>query len=275
MKVFIFTDLEGVSGVCRFTQTSDKTDARGQPPHLRMVDWAAYDEARHLLMGDINACIEGLIEAGIDEILVRDGHGIPYNFVPEMMHRRARHIVGGWYDRPLGGLEPDCDGAILLGHHAMAGTPDGILCHTQSPERGDRYWYNGRETGEIGQEALVAGHFDIPVVMVTGDDAACREAREFFGDEIITVSVKQGLGREAAVFVAPEVARRMIREGAREAVARIPRCKPYKIDLPIHARLAVKDKETADKLRPRRGTRVDDVTFEAAFDSAADILLLC
>ena len=275
MKIFIFPDLEGVSGVCKFMQTSDKPDSKHLPPQEAMVDYAAYDEARHLLMGDLNACIDGLRDAGVDEIVARDGHGIPYNFVPGEMRSGVRYCVGEWGALPLGGLEPDCDGVILLGHHAMAGTPDGILCHTQSPERGDRYWYNGREAGEIAQEALVAGHFDIPVVMVTGDDAACREAREFFGDEIITVSVKQGLGREAAVFVAPEAARRMIRDGAREAAARIPRCKPYRIDLPIHARLVVKDKETADTFRPRRGTRVDDVTFEAAFDRAADILLLC
>jgi len=258
VKVFIFTDLEGASGVCRFFQT------REVGPR--------YDEACRLLMGDINACVDGLLEAGADDIVVCDGHGKPYNFVPEMMHPEARHVVGGWGDRPLGGLAPGYDAVILLAHHAMAGTPDGVLYHTQSSKRGNRYWYNGRESGEIAQEALIAGHFDIPLVMVTGDDAVCREAREFFGDEIVTVSVKQGLGREAAVFVAPQAARERIREGAVRAVAAIPNCKPYKIDLPITGRLAFPDKETADAFKPSRAKRVDDLTFEAVFDSALDVV---
>jgi D-amino peptidase len=275
MKIFIFADLEGCSGICKFTQTSDKPDSKHLPPQEAMVDYAAYDEARHLLMGDLNACIDGLRDAGVDEIVARDGHGIPYNFVPGEMRSGVRYCVGEWGDPPLGGLEPDCDAIILLGHHAMAGTPDGILCHTQSPARDDHYFYNERETGEIGQEALIAGHFGIPLIMVTGDDAACRETRDFFGDAPVAVSVKTGLSREGALFLPPETARQLIREGAKEAVARLPQCKPYTIDLPIHARLRVKDKAAGDRVRPKAGTRVDDVTFEATLDRACDIFHLC
>ena len=259
MKIFIVTDLEGASGVCRFSQ------ARELGPE--------YEEACRLLMGDINACIDGLIDAGADDILVCDGHGIPYNFVPEMMHPGAKHIVGDFTgDPPLGGLGPDFDAVVLVGYHAMAGTPDGVLHHTQSSRTGQRYWYNGRESGEIAQMALLAGHFDIPVIMVTSDEAGCREAKEFLGDEIVTVSVKKGLNREGAVMVAPQVAREMIRQGAKESVARIPRCKPYKIDLPIKGSLAFPDKETADKSKTSKSKRIDDLTFETAFDTALDIL---
>ena len=275
MKIFIFADLEGATGVCRFTQTSDHPDRRDLPPQDRMVDYAAYDEARRLLMGDINACVDGLLDGGADEIVVRDGHGIPYNLVPGLMHPRATYAVGEWGDRPLGGLDPDCDGLVLLAHHAMAGTPDGVLCHTQSTDRDDRYFYNGRETGEIGQEALIAGHFGVPLIMVTGDDAACRETREFFGDAPVAVSVKTGLAREGAVLLAPEDAQRQIREGAREAVGRIPRCEPYAIDLPIHIRLVLRDRAAADGFTNANGRRVDDVTFEATVDRACDIFRLC
>jgi len=260
MKVFIFSDLEGISGVCRFVQTGE--------------DGPRYEDARRLLMGDINACVDGLLDAGVDQVVVRDGHGKPYNLVAEMMHPKATHIVGGWYGRPLGGLEPDCDAVILLGHHAMAGTPKAVLCHTQSL-RGDRYFYNGRETGEIGQEAMIAGHFDIPVIMISGDDAACREAREFLGDGPVVISVKKALAREGAELLAPEVARQKIRAGAAEAVARLPQCKPYKVESPVHIRLEFPDKETADNFRSEHGARAADTAYELTVDQACDIFQLC
>ena len=264
MKIYVMTDLEGVGGVCRFFQT------REEGPR--------YDEARELLTREVAACVDGLLDAGaggpssVRDIIVRDGHGRPYNFVPELMHPKARHIVGHSPRRDEPEIWTDCDAMILLGFHAMAGTEDGVLYHTQSSKAEKTYWYNGRESGEIAQMALIAGHFDVPIVMVTGDDAACREGRDFLGDEIVTVSTKTGLAREGAILLAPSVARERIREGAREAVSRIPQCKPFKTDLPIHGKMWFPEKEWADKVTPRQSTRVDDHTFEATFDSALDIL---
>ncbi|MFW6157798.1 MAG: M55 family metallopeptidase [Planctomycetota bacterium] len=256
MKVYVATDLEGVAGVCRFVQTRE--------------DGPRYDEARELLTRECSACVDGLVEAGVEEVYVRDGHGRPYNFVPELLHPAARHLVGHSPDPTA--LLSECDAAILLAYHAMAGTPDGVLCHTQSSRGGNKYWYNGRESGEIAQHALMAGHFDIPVIMVTGDDATCREAREFLGDGPVTVSTKTGLAREGAVLLAPSLARDRIREGAKEAVGRAAGCRPYKIDLPIRGRLWFPSKETADRRRTDLGERVDDFTFEATFETALDVL---
>ncbi|MFO7899088.1 MAG: M55 family metallopeptidase [Planctomycetota bacterium] len=256
MKVYVATDLEGVAGVCRFVQTRE--------------DGPRYDEARELLTRECSACVDGLVEAGVDEIYVRDGHGRPYNLVPELLHPAARHIVGHSPDRAA--VLAECDAVILLAYHAMAGTPDGVLCHTQSSRGGNKYWYNGRESGEIAQHALIAGHFDIPVIMVTGDDATCREAREFLGDGPVTVSTKTGLAREGAVLLAPSLARERIREGATEAVGRVSECEPYKIDLPIRGRLWFPSKETADRRHTDLAERVDDFTFEATFETALDVL---
>ena len=105
---------------------------------------------------------------------------------------------------------------MLVGYHAMAHTPDGVLCHTQSSRADSRYWYNDREFGEIGQEAMVFGHFDIPIVLVTGDEAACREAREFLGERVVTVAVKKGYNRESCLMVPPARAHDLIRRGRRK-----------------------------------------------------------
>jgi D-amino peptidase len=101
---------------------------------------------------------------------------------------------------PLTGLDDSFDGLIQLGAHAMIGTPDGVLGHTQSSRSENRYWYNGVESGELAQCAAIAGQYDITTIMVTGDEATCREATKFkfFGPNCVTVAVKRGISREAA-----------------------------------------------------------------------------
>lgn len=258
MKIYISTDLEGISGVCVFEQTRDRTS-----PH--------YEYARHLLMADIRAAVEGCLQGGAKEVVVLDGHGGGFNFLPNEMHPKAFYVTGVQRPHAACGFDETFDGVILLGYHAMNGTPTGVLHHTQSSSSENRYWYNGRESGEIAQSALVAGHYGVPVVMVTGDQAACDEAHAFLGKKIVTVAVKEGYSRQSAKLIAPERAHRMIRDGARKAMKCARKCKPYKIALPIEGKLQVANKEIADKIASSRSKRVDDVTFVATFQSPLDI----
>ena len=138
MKIYVITDLEGVSGVCVFEQTRDRTQA-------------LYDEARRLLVGEVNAVVQGCLDGGATEVVVLDGHGGGYNFIPEEMHPDAYFVTGVSRPRALCGLDESFDAVALLGYHAMLGTETGVLHHTQSSKNGCRYWYNGRETGEIGR----------------------------------------------------------------------------------------------------------------------------
>lgn len=222
MKIFVFTDLEGASGVFSFAQTRDRKDPR-------------YREAVEYLMGDIAAVVKGLRETGVKDIIVLDGHGGGNNFIPHLMAPGARYVTG-WHPSEKWGLDKTCDGVIMLGYHAMWGTPDGVLYHTQCSASESRYWYNGVESGELVQHALYAGRFGVPPIMVSGDEATCREARRFFGKGCVTVAVKKGLTREAAVLYPFEETRQALYEGARRAVAAIPRCRPYKLRLPIRAK---------------------------------------
>jgi D-amino peptidase len=235
MRVYIVTDMEGVTGVTLWSQTGPS-----QNPD-------AYDQSRRLQMSDINAAVEGCLAGGATRVTVLDGHGLPCNFLPELMHKDAEYIVGrglppGW------GLEEGYDCALQVGCHAMNRTMDGVLYHTQSHLSDARYWYNEQELGEIGQCALVFGHFDIPCVMLTGDFAACREAEALFGDQCVTVAVKYGFGRQSCRMLAPEKTRELIRAGAQAAMGRVSGAKPFKLELPLRARLetlAVELPETA------------------------------
>lgn len=224
MKIYIVTDLEGASGVFKFEQTREM-----QGPLFR--------EAMGYLMGDIAAVVKGLRAAGADEIVVLDGHDGGNNFIPHLMEPGAKYITGKPREGMLWGLDRTFDGLVLLGFHAMWGTLDGVLYHTQSSKAEYRCWYNGVESGELAQCAAVAGHYGVPPILVTADEAGCREATRFFGRSCVTVAVKKGISREAAALLPFEDSRKRLYEGAKRAVAAIPKCKPYRLKMPVRAKV--------------------------------------
>jgi D-amino peptidase len=221
-KIYVVTDLEGISGVYSFAQT-------------RQTDTPLARQARLFFMGDLEAVLRGLRDGGATEILVLDGHG-NQALVPELMPPGAHYITGRPRPEPFPGLDGTYAGMVLLGFHAMMGTPDGVLHHTQSSKTENRYWYNGVESGEVAQCAAVAGHFGVPVIMVTGDEATCREAERFLGQACVKMAVKKGLGRESAILYPFDETRRKLYQGAKRAMAVIPKCKPYRLELPIRAK---------------------------------------
>ena len=221
LKIYVNTDLEGISGVFNFNQTRKKDT----PLNIQACEY---------FMGDVAAVVRGLIDGGASEVIILDGHG-SQAVIPHLMVPGARYITGR--PRPGAGNLTELDGSfagmVMLGFHAMMGTPDGVLNHTQSSESENRYWYNGVESGELAQNAAIAGYFGVPPIMVSGDEATCREARQFFGNGIVTVAVKRGVAREAAVLYPFEETRKALYEGAKKAVSAISSCKPYILDTPV------------------------------------------
>ncbi|MFA6110255.1 MAG: M55 family metallopeptidase [Candidatus Latescibacterota bacterium] len=257
MRVYILTDLEGVTGVTMWKQTGPANPE-------------AYNEARRLLMGDVNAAVEGCLEGGATRITVLDGHGCPYNMVPELMHPRAEYICGRGFPKGWG-MDGGYDLGMQVGAHAMNRTPDGVLYHAQNHTTDARYWYNGRETGELGQGALVMGHYGFPCVFVTGDEAACREAVQFFGEDCVTVAVKKGYGRQCASLLAPEQTRQLIRAGARQAMQRGHLLKPFTLELPIAARVETLEQPVADDVPLAEVVNLPHRVHEGTCPSALEI----
>jgi D-amino peptidase len=245
VRIYIMTDLEGASGVYQFAQTRETGPLN--------------DKAKEYLMGDIAAVVRGLRAGGATDIVILDGHG-PGAFVPHLMEPGARYITGKPRSGPLTDLDGSFAGMVQLAAHAMNGTADGVLCHTQSSKTENRYWYNGVESGELAQCAAIAGGYGVPTILVTGDEAACREAHQFFGPECVTVAVKRGLAREAAELYPFDEARRALYQGAKRAMAAIPKCQPYKISVPIQAKKEhlVFDKQGEPRKVTKEGT-IDDV----------------
>jgi D-amino peptidase len=221
-KIYIITDLEGISGVFKF----DQAWIKGTPLNQLACEY---------FMGDVAAVVRGLRDGGATEIIVCDGHG-DQAVIPHLMEPGAFYVTGKPKPGPgsMWGIDKSFAGIVLLGFHAMRGTPDGVLNHTQGVE--NRYWYNGVESGELAQNAAVAGYFGVPPIMATGDEATCREARKFFGDNCVTVPVKRGIAREAAVLYPFADTRKALYEGAKRAMDAITLCKPYTLETPIKAK---------------------------------------
>ncbi len=249
-KIYILTDLEGISGVYKFAQTREK----GTPLNIQACEY---------FMEDLAAVIKGLRDGGATEILVLDGHGNQC-IIPDMMVPGAKYITG--LPRPANyGLDSTFVGMVQLGAHAMMGTPDGVLNHTQNSRAEKRYWYNGTECGEIVQVALIAGYYGVPTIMVTGDEATCREARRFLGDQIVTVATKKGIAREAAVLYPFKETHKALYEGAKKAMEVIKDCKPFHMKLPIKGKVQYIEQTNAS-YAPHLVTR------EAVFNDPRDIL---
>ncbi|MEW6504756.1 MAG: M55 family metallopeptidase [Chloroflexota bacterium] len=207
MKILIATDMEGASGVVHFDQTD--------PSH------AEYARFRRLLTGDVNAAIQGAAAAGATEFIVADGHWNGSNILIEELDPRAQLFSGS--PTPWGmvdGVDQGVDAALFIGYHARAGTQNAILDHTWSSVRVFNVWLNGRLVGEFGLNAAVCGHFGVPVLMVSGDQAVCAEAAEWVNG-IETAVVKNAAGQMSAQCLPLETARRVIRETAERAVRRM------------------------------------------------------
>lgn len=205
MRIIMCTDVEGVAGVTSFDEQAAATGKY-------------YEQARKLLTGEVNAAVEGMVREGVEEILVLDGHGAG-GIVYEDLHPAARLAHG----RPMAIKRfcdewvPQYDAAIMVGQHAMAGAERGTLNHTQSHIHYEYYTLNGKRIGEIGQWGLCCGAYNVPLIFVSGDDCACREAEDLVRG-IMTAAVKVGLSRTSAISCSIAESHRRIREGVIRAV---------------------------------------------------------
>ena len=218
MKVVISADMEGTCGVVSWMHvTPPEYPGKGEP-----INQSEYNRARGWMTAEVNAAIAGAMDAGAEEVIVCDSHDGARNLIPEELDPRCRFVTGG--EKPLSmaqGVELPGVGAFMYtGYHARAGTPSAPLAHTWTRSLSD-IRLNGASIGEFGINAIVAGHFGVPVVMVAGDEKAVAQTQALLGAQVVGVAVKEGLSTTAAIHLHPEVARERIREGARRAIEQI------------------------------------------------------
>jgi D-amino peptidase len=244
MKILIAADMEGVTGVVHWDQVD--------PDHK------TYPRFQKLMTGDVNAAIRGAYDGGATSVTVVDGHNAGRNLLIEEMDPRAWLSAGS--PAPLGmvqGLEAGVAAAMFVGYHARSGSANAILDHTWSSSSVAGVWLNGQATGEIGWNAAVCGDFDVPVILISGDQTASTEATGLLG-AIETATVKKACGRMAAECLAPAASQALIYEAAVRAVQRLAEGdapQPLHLERPITLRVELVTSDMADRAQIVPGTR--------------------
>jgi D-amino peptidase len=231
LRVFISVDMEGVSGVV----DRDQTSATGHD----------YERFRKLMTAETNAAIDGARDAGATHILVNDSHGSHRNLLIEELHAPAELVSNSI--KPMGmmaGLDASYAAAIFIGYHARASSAEGVLAHTGNGTTIADLRINGRSVGEGGMNIHAAGAMGVPVVLVSGDQAAIAEIRELVPN-IEGVQVKEAFGTAAARSLRPEEAVRLIREGTARAIRRRGEIEPLPASRPVRFEVSFTDPSLA------------------------------
>ena len=233
LKIYISADMEGVVGVV----TNEQLGPQG-------FEYARFRE----FMTQVNAAIEGALAGGATRIVVSDSHGNGQNLLIEKLQKDVT-LVRSW-PRPLmmmQGIDESFAGAIFIGYHSGTTNSEGVRAHTMSSARLADVRLKGISVSEAGLNAAIAGHFNVPVIMISGDDAVVKETQALLGD-VEGAVVKWASGFHSARTIMPELSYQMIREKVRKAVGRIKDFKPYKLAGPIQLDVRFKNYRPSEVL---------------------------
>ena len=234
LKIYISADMEGIAGVV----TGEQLGPQG----------FEYARFREFMTNEVNAAIEGALAAGATQIVIGDSHGNGQNLLIEKLPREVL-IVRSW-PRPLGmmqGIDETFAGAMFIGYHTGTTNLQGVRAHTLSSARLTDVRLKGVSVSEAGINAAIAGHFNVPIIMVSGDDAVVKETTALLGN-IEGAVVKWASGFHSAKTMTPTAACDLIRDKARRAVSRLREFKPYKLSAPIDLNVSFKNYRMSEVL---------------------------
>jgi D-amino peptidase len=245
-KVYMITDMEGVDGIFSIEDQCEP---------FKSPRWA---ESQKLLTDEANAAVEGLFSGGATDVVVADLHDTSRSLSVLTIDPRARLLQGKDLP-PTIGIDSSYSAVIFIGQHAMAGAKNGVLSHTESWDGIQNVWVNNKLTGEIGSRVMLAGYYDVPVIMLAGDTAACEELQALV-PKAECAAVKTGFSRTAGISLSHKAACDLIREKARLAMEELAEFKPYKIAGPVEVKVEYTPPGTS-VFRPKPGVeRVDERT---------------
>ncbi len=219
MNVFISADIEGIGGVVG----SLHWDPKGMH----------YERACGWMAAEVNAAIQGALDAGAERIVVKDAHNDGTNINLEKLHPAAE-LISGWgpLNSMVEGVGRDFDALFLVGYHARGGTVDGTLAHTWSRNLLE-FRINDTLVGEAGWAAAFAGQFGVPLGLVTGDDKLMAQLQQELPQGYETVVTKTGWAFECACMRPIEQVRRDIRAAAERALKDVKRLPVFRPQLPV------------------------------------------
>lgn len=243
LRVFISCDMEGCTGIVHNDQL--------------VPGGFDYVRGRELMTGDVVAAAEAALSyEDVTQVRICDGHGTMRNVLIERLPSGVDLVTGPASSRGLcqvEGLDAGYDVLLCVGYHAMAGTPGALLSHTWIGSIVSEVRVNGRAFGELALNAGIAGDLGIPVAFLSGDEAACVEARSFLGDHLVTVPVKRAVGVKSAVCRTPSDTAEAIRLGVLTALEGLERLKPFVVEGPVEVAVSFHRTDMADRAAKRPG----------------------
>jgi D-amino peptidase len=234
LRVFISADMEGVAGAV----SGEQLGTAG----------FEYQRFREFMTAEVLAAIEGARAAGATSIVVADAHGNMQNLLIERLPDDVRLVRGS--GRPLGmmhGLDSTFHAVVFIGYHSATTNPRGVRAHTFASARYTSVSLNGQLMAESTYNAALAGHFGVPVVAISGDDAAVQELQAVI-PQVAGAVVKTAIGFHAAETYTPAAAQALIREAVRTGVQRRQQIQPYRVASPYRLELGFKNYRAAEIL---------------------------
>jgi D-amino peptidase len=234
MRVLISVDMEGVAGAV----TGDQLGPAG----------FEYGRFRDFMTREALAAVTAAKAAGATDVIVTDAHGNGENLLIEQFPPDVR-VIRSW-PRQLGrvaGVDQQVDAVMFIGYHASTNNVKGVRAHTFSSATLTRVALNGATVSEGSWAAAIAGHFNAPVIMISGDDAAIAEVRSAVGN-IEAAETKRTLGFHSAITVTPQASYELIGARVKTAMSRRAEFKPYKVTTPVTVDVSFKNYTAAETL---------------------------
>jgi D-amino peptidase len=249
LRIFISCDMEGCTGIVHNDQL-----VPGKPD---------YGQGRELMTRDVVAAASAALAVeGVRGVTVCDGHGTMRNLLIDRFPVGCEVISGPASSKTLcqsEGLDGDFAAVLYVGYHSRAGTPDGLLAHTWIGSLVHEIRVNGRVFGETALNAAIAGAFGVPAVFLSGDEAACREAKADLGPQLVTVAVKRAVGPKAAILKPPAQTETDIRLGVLTALQDLKAHRPFRVEGKAEFAIVFHQVAQADRAAKRPGVeRVND-----------------
>lgn len=234
LNVYMCVDMEGMSGIVHVKDCNE--------------GGMDYQYFRELATQEVNAAIRGAYKAGATKVVVRDAHETMRNIIPSKLDNRAELIRGGDGANPeimMQGIEEGFDLMVFIGHHSGAGTPRGVLAHTMVVDGIQEFTINGKQIPEMAYCALIASKYGVPVAYFTGDDVACQQAKDIFGEDLVTTETKKAMGWKVAKCYNSEKVHKQIEKDIMAAIKN-KNYNLYKMEAPYNCYLKVKEGKDAN-----------------------------
>lgn len=234
LKIYMSVDMEGIAGVV----TGDQLGPSG----------FEYQRFRKFMTNEVLAAVNAAKKAGAAEILISDSHGNGENLLIDEFPEDVR-IIRSWPRKlaMMAGIDKTFDGVLLIGYHASTTSLTGTRAHTFSSGNLTRVALNGQPVSESVWNAAIAGYFDVPVIMISGDDALYREVSPVL-DDIEFAETQKSLGFHSANVLTNKASCKLIAEKVSMAVSRIAEFRPYKIKTPVTVDISFKNYQPVEIL---------------------------